>query len=141
MKRYLYACVVFVLVLAGCGSSTQPVTSLKVVASDFSYTPGTITVPLGQEVTLDFSNDGQVEHDFVIASISVSGVEGNTLDSETAGHHMHGMDYDLHVSTNPGESATLKFTPQAVGEYQIFCTVEGHQEAGMIGKLIVVDQS
>jgi uncharacterized cupredoxin-like copper-binding protein len=51
------------------------------------------------------------------------------------------MAFDVHMSTMPGGSTTIKFTPQEAGEYEVFCTVEGHKEAGMIGKLVVVDQN
>jgi nitrite reductase (NO-forming) len=60
---------------------------------------------------------------------------------DMAGHDMGGMAFDAHMSTMPGGSTTIKFTPQEAGEYEVFCTVEGHKEAGMIGKLVVVDQN
>lgn len=31
----------------------------------------------------------------------------------------------------------MRFTPMEAGEYEFYCSVEGHREAGMKGKLIV----
>jgi len=37
----------------------------------------------------------------------------------------------------PGQSATLSVKFATPGKYTFICTVEGHQEAGMIGVLTV----
>ena len=36
-----------------------------------------------------------------------------------------------------GDSLNVEFTPSTPGEYEFFCTVAGHKEAGMVGTLIV----
>jgi uncharacterized cupredoxin-like copper-binding protein len=41
------------------------------------------------------------------------------------------------VLTANGQTNQLEFTPTAAGTYEFWCTVPGHKEAGMIGKLIV----
>jgi uncharacterized cupredoxin-like copper-binding protein len=53
---------------------------------------------------------------------------------------MHQPEYDLHFFARAGESSTLEFTALEPGTYEIFCSIEGHKEAGMIGKLIVAAQ-
>ena len=35
-------------------------------ATDYSYEPSNLTVPAGRQVTLHFTNDGSVEHYFVV---------------------------------------------------------------------------
>ncbi|HSM71930.1 MAG TPA: cupredoxin domain-containing protein [Anaerolineales bacterium] len=163
MKKILFVSIAFVLVLAGCGGTPKPVTEVTVVATDFAYEPNMIYVPLGEEVTITFRNDGQVEHDFVVTEISLAGAdehmeesgehmdegEGEHMD-ETTDEHMDedmGVDehadaehaaYAIHALTQPGDSATIKFTALEAGEYEIFCTVQGHKDAGMIGTLVVV---
>ena len=146
MKNLLFTPVVLVLVLSGCGGTSQPVTELTVVATDFAYEPNMIYVPVGEEVTITFRNDGQVEHDFVVTDINLAGTdehmeegEGEHMDDEMDEHAEH-LEYAIHALTQPGDSATIKFTALEAGEYEIFCTVQGHKDAGMIGSLIVVAQ-
>ena len=169
MKKLLFASTILVLILSGCGGTTEPVTEITVVATDFAYEPNMIYVPLGEEVTITFRNEGQVEHDFVIMDISLAGadehmdeVEGEHMDEAMDDHmeegedghmdedeHMdegedghadHGEDFAIHALIQPGDSKTIKFTALEAGEYEIFCTVQGHKDAGMIGTLIVVAQ-
>ena len=128
---------VLALLLSACAGASKSATDITVKLADFSYTPSSITVPVGQPVALTINNTGLVEHDFVVEKIDVTNVVARDSGSE---HHMQDMDatsYDLHVSTGAGETNTLQFTPLEPGTYQIFCSVEGHIEAGMIGELIV----
>jgi uncharacterized cupredoxin-like copper-binding protein len=138
MSRKICFILVCTILLTGCaGSSQQPVTEITVEATDFTYDPVSITVPAGQPVTLMLKNMGKVEHDFVIDKINVTDVEAS--DSSPAEHHqMGGMpEYDLHFFAKAGETASLQFTALEPGKYEIFCSIEGHKEAGMIGELIV----
>jgi len=83
-------------------------------------------------------NRGNIEHDFVIAEIEAT--TKVIQDSGSNAHHAHGEkeNYDLHVSARPGESSVLQLTVSQPGTYEVFCSVEGHKEAGMIGKLTVL---
>ena len=108
--------------------------------TDFAYSMPTITVSAGQPVTLTLKNVGLIEHDFVVETIDVT--TKVIQDSGSNAHHAHGeeQNYDLHVSAGAGETSVLQFTAQEPGTYKIFCSVEGHEEAGMIGELIVLSQ-
>ncbi len=131
--------IVLAALLAGCGGNTVPTTEISLQATDFAYSAPSITVPAGQPVTLTMHNAGAVEHDFVIEKINVTDVQAS--DSDASAHHQMGNmpEYDLHISASSGETETLEFTALEPGTYQIFCSVEGHKEAGMIGELIVVE--
>ena len=140
MSRKICFILVCAILLAGCaGASQQPVTEITVEATDFTYDPVSITVPAGQPVTLMLNNMGKVEHDFVIDNINVANVQAS--DSGPAEHHqMNQPEYDLHFFAKAGETAVLQFTAMEPGKYEIFCSLEGHKEAGMIGELIVAAQ-
>ena len=134
-KRFLN--LVLVVLLTGCAGSAQPATDITILATDFSYMPSSLTVPVGQPITLTITNNGKVEHDFVITKISLTDVvqpNGGT----SMGHDMGAAEYDLHVSTQAGGTSVITFTPTEAGTYDIFCTIQGHKEAGMLGTLIVV---
>lgn len=141
MSGKLFAVVALAVLLAGCaGTGAQAGTEITVEAADFAYEPASITVPAGQPVTITLDNRGAVEHDFVVEKISVTDVHAS--DTEPAAHHMggHEADYDLHFFAGAGDSSTLQFTALEPGTYEVFCSVEGHKEAGMIAQLVVTDQ-
>jgi uncharacterized cupredoxin-like copper-binding protein len=43
----------------------------------------------------------------------------------------------VHMAADVGQTETLEFTPNKPGTYTFFCTVAGHKEAGMTGKLAI----
>lgn len=138
MLRKIFFISILVLLLAGCASApSQASTEINVEATDFAYTPLSITVPAGEPVTLKLTNKGAVEHDYVIEYINVTDVVAS--ESMPAEHHQMGdmPDYDLHFFAKAGEIATLQFTALEPGTYEVFCSIEGHKEAGMVGTLIV----
>ena len=140
MSQKIFFTLVCAILLTGCaGASGQPLTEITVEAADFTYDPVSITVPASQPITLTLKNTGKVEHDFVIDNINVVNVEAS--DSGPAEHHqMNQPEYDLHFFAKAGETAVLQFTAMEPGKYEIFCSIDGHKEAGMIGELIVAAQ-
>lgn len=142
-RKKFYILTVTAVLLFGCVQAPAAATEITIEETEFSYSPASITVPAGQPVTLTINNVGGAEHDFVIEKIEVTDVveQGNA----SAEHSMHDMEsmadeYDLHVATQQGGTSILKFTPTEAGTYQVFCTVAGHKEAGMVAELIVVSQ-
>lgn len=141
MWKQVLLLIVSVALLTACAAqAAQPATELTVQMQDFSYNPSSVTIPAGQPVTLTVDNTGNVEHDFVVEKINVT--TEMIQDNGSTAHHAHGEEenYDLHVSARPGEASILQMTVSEPGTYEVFCSVEGHKEAGMIGKLIVLDQ-
>ena len=128
----------FTLLLAACGGSTQPATEIILDAAEFTYSPMSVKVPVGEPVMLTLRNTGAVEHDFVIEKIQAN--VDLVQDSGSDAHHAHGaeVNYDLHFSAQPGETSAIQFTVSEPGTYTFFCSVVGHKEAGMLGELIVV---
>lgn len=140
MSGRIFVITVVTILLTACAATSQSGTEIAVEAHDFTYRPVSLTVPVGQPVTLTLKNTGAVEHDFVIEKIKVTDVEAS--DSGPAAHHQtgHEPEYDLHFFAKAGETETLQFTALEPGTYEIFCSLEGHKEAGMIGELMVAAQ-
>ncbi len=132
MRRFLVLLVTaLLLVLSACGGGQKVSTTFNVTLSDFKFTPDTFVVPAGKEITLNLKNEGEVEHEFVIMKLGTN-----------AGEHFGPEDEDniyWEEELEKGESKTVTFTaPSEPGEYQVICGIEGHLEAGMVGKLVVV---
>lgn len=87
---------------------------VAIVGLDIKYEPAEVTVKAGQPVNLTLDNKGALEHNL-------------TWDEGT----------ELFLTTMGGEAATGEITFDTAGEYGFHCTVAGHKEAGMVGKLIV----
>jgi uncharacterized cupredoxin-like copper-binding protein len=138
LKKILPA--VLAMLLSACAGNLQPVAEVSITMNEFTFSPPSITIQAGQPIVITLQNDGEQEHDFVVKTIDVSSV--STDGSGVGGHHMSGdhADYDLHISTMAGRTSVLKFTADKTGTYKIFCSVEGHEVAGMVGELIVVEK-
>jgi len=137
--------VLVAVVLAACGGESEPtavpMVGLDLVATDIAYDKGSFEVMVGQPVKVTLQNDGVLEHDFSIMEIPHAGeVMAEEMD-EDSGHDMSNMamEPEVHVASPPDGSHSVEFTPTQAGEYEFFCTVEGHKEAGMAGTLIVKD--
>jgi uncharacterized cupredoxin-like copper-binding protein len=137
MSRKISFVFIFAILLSRCVGTSPVETDITMEAIDFAYTPATITVLAGEPVTLKLHNSGKVEHDFVVDKIKVTAVLASN--SAPAEHHQmgHETEYDLHFFAKAGETSTLQFTALEPGTYEIFCSIEGHKAAGMIGQLIV----
>lgn len=118
--------------------------AVTVVASDrLRFEPARVVVKAGQPVHLTFDNSqAKTLHDFTVDAMPAEAVR-----SEGDGHEMHdgqGMGMGdatagsaLHVAAEAGHRGTMTFTPAEPGEYEFYCSVPGHREAGMQGTIVV----
>lgn len=139
MKRmFVLVFAVLGLILSACTGSPAADAPQEVVVTgtDLAYDTERIEVEAGRPVALTLRNDGALEHDFSVMHIPA---DIPAAEEEEDGHDMGHMDEmpELHVSAMPGESNSVTFTPTEAGEYHFFCTVEGHEAAGMSGTLVV----
>ncbi len=124
--------IVVPLLLAGCGGAGAPSTSIHVTMTDFAFSPNTFTVPAGQQISVNATNNGAVNHSFIIMKAGKQ-VQGHFTDADKANVYWEVPEVP------PGESSNGTFTaPTQPGDYQIICGNAGHFEAGMVAKLIVV---
>ena len=135
MKKHLLLTVStlgLLLALSACGAS-GPATNLKVDMVEFMFEPSEYAIPAGQEITLELSNNGAVEHEFVIMKF------GTNVGDDFGDEDEENIYWEAELEA--GESGTFTFTaPSEPGEYQIVCGTEGHFVAGMVGSLTVVAQ-
>ena len=106
---------------AAAPSSGKPAASgaqaVEVKASDMmKFEAATITVKSATPVRLTLTNDGALEHNWVVDNLDGRKVQ---------------------VDAKPKASATGEFTPTASGTYEFYCSVPGHREAGMKGTLVI----
>jgi uncharacterized cupredoxin-like copper-binding protein len=174
LARGIMACTL-ALFLASCGpgdenqaddgteTTASTADTIEIAMTDYAYQPSDITVPTGQKVTLRFTNEGSVEHYFVVGDTIDAGQDGfeqnlfsgvsitKTKQTEGQGDDEHEgeehEDEDHHENEfelPPGGSGALTVTLPAskAGTYTIACfeTTGGqkHYEMGMRGTLTVM---
>jgi uncharacterized cupredoxin-like copper-binding protein len=133
MRKYLMLAIVVLglsLALTACGGN-GPSTNLRVDMVEFMFEPSDYTIPAGQEITLELSNNGAVVHEFVLMKY------GTEVGQDFGPEDEENIYWEAEV--DPGSSNTFTFTaPSQPGEYQVVCGTEGHYLAGMVAKLLVV---
>ena len=131
MKRtFILAAVLLSLLLVACGGG-GPSTKINVTMTDFQFQPNQFTVPAGQEITFNSSNNGAVVHNFVIMKKGTTA--GPFFDDEDV------PNVYWEVEIQPGGSVDTTFTaPTEPGDYEVVCRTEGHIASGMTAKLTVV---
>ncbi|WP_409254315.1 plastocyanin/azurin family copper-binding protein [Bacillus sp. SCS-153A] len=129
---------------------------IEVSAVEMEYTPSSITLEEGKEYTLILKNEGEVFHDLTAKKLDVDitymddmpdhptntsfiekifGVK-KALASGGHGDDDHGTEGAaeyIHMNANPGQTVKIKFIPNESGEFKFFCSVPGHEDAGMHG--------
>ena len=109
-------------------------------AEEWRFEPTVFEVPVGHRVKLTLVNDGRVEHDVEVAGFPAEDIEVTAgverHERLGGGHHREDL---VAAHAEPGTTATVMFTATKAGEYEFACTIPGHKEAGMVGKLIVTE--
>ena len=109
-------------------------------AEEWLFEPAVLEVPVGHRVELSLVNHGMVEHDVEVVGVPVEDIEVVSAverhERLGGGHHDEGV---IAAHAEPGTTATVVFTATEVGEYEFACTIPGHKEAGMVGKLVVTE--
>jgi len=120
------------LVLTACGVG-GPSTNFRVNMTDFMFDPTDFMVPAGKTITITATNNGAVEHEFVIFKLGTDAGDSFGPEDEE--------NIYWEVEVQPGETITETFVaPSEPGDYFVTCGIAGHMEAGMLAKLTVVSQ-
>jgi manganese oxidase len=96
------------------GTATSTGETATVSLSEFALEPASVEVPAGG--SLEVTNDGSADHDLAI------------------------RDTDPQSSIlSAGDSETLDISSLEPGEYEMYCTIPGHEESGMSGTLTLTE--
>ena len=131
--------VLLTVVLAGCGGDDAPTggeaRQIEIDMVDNAYSPDTVEVDRGEQITFVFSNEGTVLHEAYVGTAD----DQEAHEAEMAGDDS-GMDHDMDdmgssgssaIEVEPGDSGELTYTFADAGEYLIGCHQPGHYEDGM----------
>ena len=98
-------------------SSPAKPAEIRVVSTEFRFSPATVLVAAGRAVTLVLDNGrAETEHGLFVPALG------------------------FRLQVKAGEIARKNTVFEKPGEYEFICDLPGHLEAGMTGRLIVVDR-
>ena len=93
---------------------SMPGEIIKMDSFSMGFTPNVIIAEKGQEISIEIDNI-DIMHSFDL------------------------NEFNVHEFLPAAKKKVIAFTPDKVGEFMFFCNVPGHTEAGMRGRLVVVD--
>jgi len=132
-KTLIYLFLLVLWLLAAC-ANTGPATKVNFTITDFAFTPNEFTVPAGQEITINVTHNGSMQHNFIVMKFGTDA--GEMFDEGDRDNVL------WEVTLQPGDVQTVLFNaPEQPGTYQILCGMPGHMQSGMLGKLIVTEPS
>lgn len=102
---------------SGSGADATTSADMSVVMKDtMQFDPETITLAPGEQISINLENRGNIKHNFSIDEA------------------------DVDQSLDAAKSSVITFSaPSEPGEYRIYCSIPGHEDAGMVGTLVVED--
>ena len=114
-------------------AAQQPDLIVDLKAKNVRFEPSEIEIPAGKLVRIDFENqDEGTEHDF-----QVDGLDVEIIESEGGDMHSGGGNMLAAHAASEGRASVL-FRAMKKGTFEIYCTLPGHKDAGMVGMLRVV---
>ncbi len=124
------------IVWAGGDLSRQTPVELKVLLgskdAEMVILPKTWNLETGKLYKVSLANEGKVKHEWVAPEFTLTIW---TRKVETAGVEVKGVINEIELL--PGAKADWYFVPIRTGEFSMACEIEGHKEAGMVGKIVV----
>lgn len=87
--------------------------TIEVTGLDFRFQPAQLRIKAGQPVNIALANRGAIIHDITVSALQFS------------------------LPAQPGQRAVAGLTATPPGTYEFYCSVPGHREAGMVGRLVV----
>lgn len=95
----------------------MPTPNISAELKEFQFTPSNWTVPAGEEITIDLTNAGSVDHEWVILKNGVN-ISSEADLPETEEELLADFVY-WEEEVAAGDSATFTFTAPEAGTYQI----------------------
>jgi plastocyanin len=125
LARFAVAISVFALILVGVvaargsddgggGSGAAAAAPVTVALSEFAISPAEISVPAGG--SLEVTNNGTIAHNLAVTDTDL-----------------------ITADLDAGASETLDISSLEPGTYEVYCTIPGHKDSGMVGTLTVTE--
>ena len=151
--------IVFVYLFTACGGNTQQEVRIDIDMGEYSFSPEDLNLKVGQQVTINLSNSGQIQHEVMFGRemtkvdnrpagykedmFAAGGVEPQVthVGEPEAEHDDEMMHSGFMIALPPEGTATMTFTVTEgmLGDWEMGCFEQDgvHYDAGMIGSVSV----
>ena len=102
------------------GASGGVIKTVAIKESEFKLSPSSVTLSKPGTYAFKAQDKGSTQHSLTIEG---KGVKGDEVELEQA--------------LSPGQSGVLTVTFQKSGTYEMYCPVDGHEQEGMKGEVVV----
>ena len=120
------------------GRPGDPKKVLRTIRIDMSdemeYLPNGLRLKQGDTVRFEVRNTGKVMHELVLGTMEELKAHAQMMRKHPGMEHDE--PYMAHVQ--PGKAETIVWQFTRAGEFYYGCLIPGHFEAGMIGKVVVI---
>ena len=120
------------------GASEQPIevkVSLGNSAGELKFFPDSLEFIAGKQYKLLLDNPSPTKHYFTAKdfadAIWTRKVDAGNVEIKGAIHELE---------LKPTAKAQWVFVPMKPGTYQLYCSIPGHREAGMVGEIVIAAQ-
>lgn len=100
--------------LTACSNTTETL-KVSMAAEGFRWDPSSIQAKVNQPIEITLHNNGALDHEFLIEEL------------------------DINVRVRPNGVEIVSFSIDHTGSIIYICNVPGHEEAGMVGEIIITD--
>jgi uncharacterized cupredoxin-like copper-binding protein len=107
------------------GASGGVIKTVAIKETQFKLSPSSVTLSKPGTYAFKAENKGTTQHSLAI--------EGKGIKSEGG----QAGEAKLKQALNPGQSGVLTVTFQKPGTYDMYCPVDGHEQLGMKGEVVV----
>jgi uncharacterized cupredoxin-like copper-binding protein len=107
---------------------------IKVDLDEMFFKPKELILRAGIPYVLELKNTGGIVHEFTAAEFFKS---SSVRKIATEGGEVR-VPYFTGIKVEPGKTVNVFAIPIIPGKFDIFCSIEGHREAGMVGGITVV---
>src|SRR5215217_2141691 len=107
------------------GTSGGAIKTVVIKETEFKLSPSSVTLSKPGTYTFKAENEGSTQHSLEI--------EGKGVKSEGS----EGGAAQLKQVLDPGQSGVLTVSFQKSGTYEMYCPVDGHEQEGMKGEVVV----
>lgn len=116
------------------GNPAQVTRTVEIVMDDnMRFTPANINVKAGETIRFFVKNVGKVQHEMVLGEMKALKAHAEMMRSMPTMQH----DEPNMINLKPGQRGGIVWQFTQAGTVDFACTIPGHMESGMVGKVAV----